>query len=356
MIRQLTFILAAYCVLQTANGSSANNASAVHRLHQVEQVTPNQYRFGKGDPYIVYKLGSQGDNSSALLFEGLDSSEPISGQIFWSDSEDGFREDASIHFKNISKDKIYLNLGKELLNSKWGRLDLNNCPCTIKIGNPVKVHPNNELDSYLPASLKAQQKNFTGFNVPIDGLEYRELTFNPQTGYAEYEKHDPQVFIMLPHEVKLNVAAGILLDFEYVSTNKQEIFEIFWLFKNMRTSQKRTSYFAFPNSGQATYSAFIPFSELNTDKILNGIRLDPSPCKTCKLKFNKIRLVGKSELTEYQQYEPPKLVHAYVDKLSPSTIIKSFLNKLMEDIGFTIFYLGLLITLMFLIVYPRKVF
>jgi len=260
MIRRLIIGLFLTFPYQLSYGNSKKlqgTASSGHKLHQVEQLAQHQFRFNGGDPYIVYELTEpHSAPSPAVLFEGLDSPKPLSGRIFWSQNEGEFKESASISFENISLDKIYLNLGDQLVGSKWLRFDLDNCPCDLMLKNPVMLTPNKNFNAYTPC--------------------YRQLNFNAKTGYANFQGYDPQVFILPTKEIELDVASGIYLDFEYESTNKHDIFEIFWLFKNSNTNQKRTSYFSLTNQKQSRYKIFIPFKKLQSSKILKGIRLDPA--------------------------------------------------------------------------------
>lgn len=357
MIRLFTGALFFVCLVQSSYAESASQQGTLgtlHELHQVEEVAPYQFRFNKGDPYIVYKFPA-GNSASlpALLFDDLESTKPLSGQIFWSPNEAAFSQNNSIRFENVSLNKIYLDLGDQFQQSKWLRLDLDDCPCEVALKNPVKLVADKKFNDYALPNLEELNADFFGFDIALEKLSYRQLRLNTETGYAEYKGYDPQVFILPPNEISLDIAAGIYLDFEFESSNKHDIFEIFWLFRGTTNYQKRTAYFAFPSENKSRHSAFIPFSELRSTNRLKGIRFDPTTCKTCKLKFHKIRVVGKVELAEYQQYEPEKLVFAYTDQTSRAHIFSSFLQKFSKDFGFMLFYISLLILLVFLIAKPK---
>jgi len=88
-------------------------------------------------------------------------------------------------------------------------------------------------------------------------------------------------------------------------------------------------------------------SRFPPDRLLTRLRLD-FPEKQSKENelwaIQSVDLITKQQLPEYRNLIPSQLVHFKFQKASKRQIIKGIFNKITSDLGFTIFYLWLLIS------------
>ena len=323
-------------------------------LNDLDEISQGKYRVTGLDPYLLLNVSKDDIAYEGVLltlnienwsFKG--GGEP-SIQLFWADNVE------SISSKNMmrsdlrgSVNRIYFPLKKVSDGASLLRVDFEQClNCVID----VLAEPSNEPDDLstisLPTGFDQYMRVYNGFDIDVLDWSSRNLKSNGDGAFT-YKTLDPQIFNSTPISVSTDIAKGIYLEFEYNNAGAYQIYELFWYHQGLPVSGARSAHFLLERRDDEHYKVFLPFDRIYSKRKLLHLRFDFEPFEGSAFKLLKSRIVGVKEVDEYSSFIPERLYYVH-SEAPPASVVKSaIVDKLNQDIGFFVFWGGLIVLVFF---------
>jgi hypothetical protein len=316
--------------------------------HDFELVGENNYRPTGPDPYLLVNFEPAGNDPAKnneglyleLLIQPKTEIDVARLQFFWASAEQSFSQGRQVRvpLQVTGVNRIFIPVRRLAATINKVRLDLENCDCDLQLLALQMVDANDERQTMVPTQLKELLDSNGGRSIPVS--DWAGVELNSETsGIFTFSGWDPRIINTTPFAVPLDRFAGLYLEYSYDLARPIQSFEMFWYLNGLKASAKRSAHFIKNVDGSARQRLFLPFSGIPSDRKINHIRFDFEACVECKFTLHDSRLVGYSELEEYQTLAPKRLHYVHTEPIPKGQLKRQIGKKILVDKGFWGFYL-----------------
>ena len=358
-IASLFFLtLATWVITKTA---SALDSSGID-THSIDRVSESTYRISGKDPYLVLPP-KRTDTAAKFLVLGIRMlSRPTEAKqtyevFFRSKVEDSarvFDPFYRLRFEAAESEEVFalaIPDGGLTPGQDYIRLDVDRCrACEFEI----TLYPEIVAEKPDDIPLVLPYRVYNGLNsISVDGLGisgqgWRANDLSAQDSYWQLDGIDP-FLVSPPVDADTSALGGIRMVLETdVSTESNLDFQIFYATEQHGFVEQASSLLRIPNNPQGELEFVIPLEYLGSEHprsvLLERIRIDfDSVHADARWRVAKIDLLHQKQMARLQGLIPDRLLQNKRQRAHGLALISKSIKKVISDLGFTIFYLLLLI-------------
>ncbi|MFT6724976.1 MAG: hypothetical protein ACJARN_001845 [Arenicella sp.] len=320
--------------------------------NDLETISPGYYRVNGDDPFIIFDSRQQAQQPKYLKLDLDDKLVGLPLEIFFRGNNDLFDPYYKINFTATSfPTAIELPTDISFTQNSRLRLDINYCKdCNIKIDQlPVLI---GQLDAGVTLTKPSRVQNglklieTTAGLISTEEWQLNDISGDPSN--FEISANDP--FLASPGlTVSTLGISGVY--FKMKAPKSDQLWNNYHLFYQTERHQfsiQASSTVRIIDSESEFVELVFPLDFLNkehpSDGVLERIRLD-IPDILGAWSLIEVRLVDHQRMKEFQKLIPTKLIQMKKKRPSGLLLIKKSLSNVISDLGFSISYLLLLISI-----------